>query len=387
MLITGYIYTGGRRRNPLDSHLWSGIANRLFGELAGRNRLHRAVGISVPLARTFGVFLRYPHWSWGVISERLQTAAAYREALTEDVARELRSSDLQGPCLSIGAYFDVPRVLDGRQKCFSYHDGCLAERLDSPLPSVPLSAREIEKTLQFERRVYNSMERVLTFSQYMRDSIVKNYDIAEDRVMALGAGMNLDEIPEPAPDKQYDSQEILFIGVEFERKGGPQLLQAFRALRETHPAAVLHIVGPRKLSIPPPLDTNVKYHGFLSKGDPRGRELLRQLFNRSSLFVMPSLYEPFGIAPLEAMAHGIPAILSNGWALPELVTPGLTGELVEVGSVSDLTDQMKALLSSPDLLKQMGERARSEVLAKYTWGAVVDRLLTTIDAGNGTVPS
>jgi len=380
MLITGFIYTGGRRRDPLDSHLWSGIAHRLFGELAQRHRLHRAVGISVPLPQTFGLFLRYPHWSWDVVSERLQIAAPYREALTEDVSRQLQSGDLQGPCLSIGAYFDVPRILDGRQKCFSYHDGCLAERLNSPLPAVPLSTREIDKTLKFERRVYNSMERVLTFSQYMRDAIVKNYDIAPDRVAALGAGMNLDHIPEPALNKPYDSQQILFIGVEFERKGGPQLLEAFQALRETHPSAVLHIVGPRKLSIAPPLETNVQYHGFVSKGDPGGRELLQKLFNQSCLFVMPSLYEPFGIAPLEAMANGIPAIVSNGWALPELVTPGATGELVEVGSVSDLADKMKVLLSSPELLKQMGERARNEVLAKYTWNAVVDRLLATIDS-------
>jgi starch synthase len=384
MRLTGFLYTGGYRRDPFDPHLWSGIASRVFSELARRNRLHRAVGISLPLSRTFRLFLRQPHWSRAVISERLQTATSYREALTAEVARELQPGDLRGPCFQIGAMFDVPRALDGREKCFSYHDGCLAERLNSPLfPALSLPAGEIDKTLEFERRVYSSMERVFTFSQYLRNSIVKNYGIDEDRVTVLGSGINLDDIPDPAP-KRYDSQEILFIGVEFERKGGQQLLQAFRAVREAYPAAVLHIVGPRKLNIPRQLDANVRYHGFLSKRAPHDRELLQELFNRSCLFVMPSLYEPFGIAPLEAMANGIPAIVSNEWALRELVTPGLTGELVAVGSVSDLADQMRKLLSSPERLKQMGERARREVLAKYSWDSVVERLLTTIDSGNGS---
>lgn len=387
MLITGFIYTGGYRRSPFDTRLWSGISHRIFSELARRNRLHRAVGIALPLARTFKLLLRYPHWSRHALRERLQTSNAYREALTAEVARTLQADDLKGPCFQIGAMFDVPRALDGRARCFSYHDGCLAERLNSPLPSVSLSAREIDKALEFERRVYNSMERVFTFSQYLRDSIVKNYGVADERVTVLGSGINLDNIPEPAAGKRYDSQEILFIGVEFERKGGPQLLQAFRAVRDAYPAAVLHLVGPRKLRIAPPLDANVQYHGFLDKRVPHDRELLQELFQRASLFVMPSLYEPFGIAPLEAMANGIPAVVSNGWALPELVTPGVTGELVEVGSASDLAERIKALLASPERLQQMGEQGRREVLARYSWNNVVERLLAAIDSGSGRAPS
>lgn len=387
MTLNGFIYTGGYRRSPFDPHLWSGIASRIFGELERRKRLNRAVGVSLPLARTFALFVRRPHWSRGVIRTRLQTSSAYREALTAEVARIVRTDDLKGPCFQIGAMFNVPRALDRNERCFSYHDGCLADHLRSPLlPPVPLPTREIDKALEFERAVYGSMERVFTFSQYLRDSIINDYGVDAERVTVLGAGMNLDDIPEPAPDKRYDSQEILFIGVDFERKGGQQLLQAFRAVRDTHPSAVLHLVGPRALNIPPGLETNVRYHGFLSKREPHGRKLLQELFNRSCLFVMPSLYEPFGIAPLEAMANGIPAVVSNGWALRELVAPGLTGELVEVGSVSDLAERIRTLLSSPDLLKQMGERARREVMAEYRWENVVDRLLKAVD-GNGASTS
>ena len=59
---------------------------------------------------------------------------------------------------------------------------------------------------------------------------------------------------------------------------------------------------PRTLSIPLELAGGVRYHGFLSKSDPKDVEKLRELFRTCSLFVLPSLYEPFGIAPLEANA-------------------------------------------------------------------------------------
>jgi alpha-maltose-1-phosphate synthase len=380
MQITALLYTGGRLRDPFDPTLWSGTASRFFTELARRNRLHRAIGISLAPLSTFRLALKYPHWSRHVISARVQTLTAYREGLSSAVARELGPADLKGPCFQIGAMFNVARAVDGRGRCFSYHDGCLIERLHSPLPPPPLPARELDKTVAFEGDVYRSMDRVFTFSAYLRESLIRHYGLGEDRVAVLGAGLNLDQVPAPSPNKRYDSKEILFIGVEFERKGGPQLLRAFRTARARHPTAILHVVGPRQLTIPPELSANVHYHGFLSKREPHSAALLEQLFHKSCLFVMPSLYEPFGIAPLEAMANGVPALVSDGWALREIVEPGVTGDRVEVGNEDELAVRIMQMLSAPELLQEMGERARPDVLERYRWENVIARLLTAIDA-------
>jgi alpha-maltose-1-phosphate synthase len=180
------------------------------------------------------------------------------------------------------------------------------------------------------------------------------------------------------PNKRYDTHEILFIGVEFERKGGDYLLRAFNNVREKFPRAILHIVGPRQLAVPASLESQVIHHGFLSKQDPAGAKKLHELFRRSCLFVMPSLYEPFGIAPLEAMSYGLPCVVSNGWALSEIVNSGVTGELVEPGSVEDLTDKILRLLGDPDLLCRMGEAGRKRVEREYSWDNVVDRIVQLI---------
>jgi starch synthase len=194
----------------------------------------------------------------------------------------------------------------------------------------------------------------------------------------VGVGVNLDEIPEVFPGKRYDTKQILFIGVDFPRKGGPLLLKAFREVRAVHPEAVLHIVGPHELHMPAELAVGVNHHGFLNKAVPGDAAKLNELFRTCSVFVMPSVYEPFGIAPLEAMVHQIPAVVSRAWALEETVTHDVTGAHVEPGSLDDLIARLRTMLGNPDLLQRLGAAARASVLERHTWPQVVSRIIAEI---------
>jgi glycosyltransferase involved in cell wall biosynthesis len=149
------------------------------------------------------------------------------------------------------------------------------------------------------------------------------------------------------------------------------LLQAFRIVRQSIPSAELHIVGPTQVS---DLPAGAFLHGHLSKSDPEQSAKLDSLFRDASLFVLPSLYEPYGIAPLEAMLYQLPAVVTNAWALREFVKTGVTGAVVEKGSVEDLAVKLTQLLSSPELLATMGRNGREMVLTQYTWPAVVRRM-------------
>jgi glycosyltransferase involved in cell wall biosynthesis len=292
------------------------------------------------------------------------------------VARHLTDHDFESDFFQLGARFDVPGIVAGRARCFSYHDGNLAQSARAPFGRSSLSASRLREGIALERAVYQGIDLIFAMSQYLKRSFVEDYGIPSAKVVTVGGGVNLDQIPEPFPDKKYDTKELLFIGVEFERKGGRQLLAAHRKLRQKYPEALLHIVGPR--TRPFPEEQGVEFHGFLQKADPRESKILRGLFERCSLFVLPSLYEPFGIAPLEAMIHGIPAIVSRGWALEENVQPGVTGEHVEPGSVDELSEKLAATLSDPARLMEMGMRARQHVLERHTWARVVERMLFEI---------
>lgn len=357
-------------RNPHDPRSWSGSSARLLMELERRGLLAAALGLQAPVLTRAALLARTMHPNRARWRVRLAFEPAFRTALTRDLARSLRQApgcDL----LQFGCYFHGPAALAGRARTFSYHDGNLARRLASPYPLQGVSAEMIDRALAYEREVAQSVDLVLTMSAWLARSFVEDYGVRPERVIVIGGGMNWDAPPAAQQDKDYSRPVLIFVGADFRRKGGPQVLEAFRAVRARFPEAELHIAGPRILPIDR-LPTGVTFHGHVT------RHRLAELFQRASLFVMPSLYEPFGIAPLEAMAHQLPAVVSGAWALAETVEDGVTGAHVRPGDAEHLAEVLCGLLAQPERLAHMGQAAREKALARHTWPAVVDRLEAVI---------
>jgi starch synthase len=377
--LVGIIGSGLIGYDPFNRHAWSGISYQVLSRLRDQDCLHRAFGAEVPRLRKWLLMLQHANSNRQLWRHHYYMSRAYRDTLTDTIGQRLRADDFDHDFFILGAMYDVPRLVAGRSMCFSYHDGNLAQQLKSPYRLTNVSAKKINEGLSFERKVYERTDRILAMSEYLRRSFIEDYGIPPSRVRVVGAGINLD-IPDPFPAKRYDSKQILFIGEDFVRKGGPLLLKAFRDVLVTHPNARLHIVGPRQLHMAGESTRGVVYHGFLDKSSPSGLAKLKELFRECSVFVLPSLYEPFGIAPLEAMVHQIPAVVSRAWALEEIVTSGVTGEHILPGSLEDLVDRLRTLLANPDLLQKMGNAARAATLARYTWPQVVSRIIAEIAA-------
>jgi starch synthase len=376
--LVGIIGSGLIGEDPFDRQSWSGSSFFFFRECERQGILHRAIGAELgTLSRAVLMALNFSPQR-----RRWQTAyymdPRYRKALTQEVSRRLRPEDFDQDLLQIGAMYDIPRVAAGRTRCFSYHDGNMAYSSRSPYAVKGIRPEALKRGLAFERQVYHGLTMIFTMSEHLRMSFIQDFDVPPERVKTIGAGMNLEQLPECVAAKDYSRREVLFIGVDFGRKGGWSLLEAFKNVRQRVPDATLHIVGPRTLKIPPELASGVQYHGFLKKTDPDHAARLKGLFRDSCLFVMPSLYEPFGIAPLEAMIHQLPCIVTNSWGLKETVLDGQTGGLVECGSVDDLTAKLTEFLRDPDRLRTMGDKGRARAL-EFTWDKVVARLRSHID--------
>ncbi len=112
-----------------------------------------------------------------------------------------------------------------------------------------------------------------------------------------------------------------------------------------------------------------------------------QLLSHASVFVCPSVYEPFGLINLEAMACGLPVVASAVGGIPEIVVEGQTGYLVgfEAGGdafgspldpdrfAADLADRVNRLVASPDLAASMGAAGRRRVVEHFSWQAIAAR--------------
>jgi glycosyltransferase involved in cell wall biosynthesis len=366
--------------DAFDRHCWSGISYFFFSELQRRGRLHRTVGVEVPTLQRYGLMARNYRRDRRTWRFQYYMDPCYRRALTHEVGRRITPEDMTHDFLQLGAMYNVADVVSGRTRCYSYHDGNLAEAVRSPYGPKDLDPRKVEAALAYEREVYQKIDCVFAMSEYLRQSFISDCGVRPERVFNIGAGINLETIPAPFPGKAYDSGDILFIGVDFARKGGYELLEAFRVVHARRPKTTLHLVGPSVLRIPDSQRAGVVHHGFLSKSHPADFAKLESLFRNACLFVMASRYEPFGIAPLEAMAYEVPALVTDRWALAEMVTPGETGDWVECENVDALTEKLDTLLSTPDVLARMGRLGRERVLSYFTWEKVVDRLLATLAA-------
>lgn len=372
----GVIGSGNVGRDPFDPRSFSGSSRNLFLALEAEGSLARAFGVEVPglrrsllMARNF----RRDRLAWRT---RFYLDLGYYAALTSAVRREIQESDFDGAFLQLGAYYDVPSIVAGRSPCLSYHDGNVAQWMQSPYFPPELS-HAAAKAFAWERRVYQGLAAIFTMSEYLRQSFISDFELPAERVHNVGAGLNF-PVPDKLPAKDYDKKKILFIGIDFERKGGPALVRAFRAIRQRHRDAELHVVGPRTAprELTTPVD-GVTFHGFLSKQDPAHSEVFFGLLQECTVFAMPSRYEPYGLAILEAMSYGMPAVATNRWAFPEMI--GDTGALVELDDVDSLVAALESLLEDPNERARKGRQARERALAKAGWGRVASSMRAIAD--------
>lgn len=371
--IVGIIGSGLIGTNPYDENAWSGSSKYFFSECNKQGILHRAFGAEVNNIIRIPLILKNFSLNKRLWRQKFYLDAQYYHLLSKAISDQLTQEDLNCTLLQIGGIYNLKPLINGKSRIFSYHDGNLAQAIKSPYFPKDISKKRIQKSLDYEKHVYENLDKIFTMSEYLKDSFINDFKIEEGKIRTIGAGVNLDVIPSTLK-KDYEKKNILFIGIDFYRKGGIVLLQAFKIVRDIYPKAKLNIIGPRNIRIPPEHSLGVIYHGFLSKNKPTERKVFEKIMNDSSIFVLPSLYEPFGIAPLEAMVYEIPCIVTNAWAFPEMITPDINGDLVKCGDANELAEKIVLLLENPDRLQAMGKAGRELVLKKFTWKSVVNNV-------------
>jgi glycosyltransferase involved in cell wall biosynthesis len=222
-----------------------------------------------------------------------------------------------------------------------------------------------------ETALYRGAAALATFSQNAARSLVRDYGVDPDRVHVVGAGANV--FPETAP-RRDDGQTITFVGYDFVRKGGRVLLEAMAILRGRLPKARLLVAGaPTPDRVPPGV-------AFLGPMEPAE---LPPLFAQSTVFALPTLQEPFGLAFLDAMACGLPCVGTRVEAVPEIVREGDTGLLVPPGDPVALAAALERLLRDPTRARAMGARGRARVSASGLWTHAAARIERTLGAALG----
>lgn len=363
---------------PFDPLTWSGGSRSLFRALGRQATLVGAVDLTGPaLAQRMAkvAAFRPDRAAW---RERYYLSGVSRWVESRIGRRRIAAvGGAPDALVQIGAWHDLTgaRLPRSVLRC-SYHDGNIAVSLRRTDGALDPRSAHVRRVRRFERRTYDRLDVIFTMSEWLRRSFIEDFEQDPSKVVTVGAGANLDQMP-PVPVRDWAVPVILFVGREFARKGGQELLAAFAQVRADHPHAVLRIVGP---SLAPPPQPGVEFVGRVLRSGPQGDAEMARHYAEATLFAMPSLFEPFGYAFLEAMAFGLPCVGSTACAMPEIIADAQTGRVVPPGDAGALARAISGLLADPARLAAMGAAGRRRVEEGFTWDLVARRMVDAIAA-------
>lgn len=357
--------------DPFSPHSWSGCNRGLFTALQRLGSLAAVHDVEVYGFRKYldiACSLSYPMKRWRQNHLKSSRMFMWRSSNAEQLLA--RSGKDWDAVLQIGAMFSV----NYNKPFASYMDSTALLSMQGGAHSFSAYANQslVAQAIERERQIYHRAAVLFTMSEQTKRSLVDGYGIEPNRVHVAHPGPNID-IPREIPPKMK-SDDVLFIGKDFARKGGEVLLQAFSLVRRDAPSARLHVVG---TTLPRAID-GVQVHGFVNKQTPEGAAYLSDLFTRAAVFVMPSFFEPFGIPFIEAMYHGTPCIGTTIGAIPEIIVDRETGYLVPPGDPTALAELILLLLTNHDLVRSMGSSGLRRAQHMFSWDNAALRITSAL---------
>ena len=218
----------------------------------------------------------------------------------------------------------------------------------------------------FDRLCAQRTDLFLPFSKWAGDVLVEECGIPAEKVRPIHVGLDLELWPY-LPLKTYSSRpQILFVGGDFQRKGGDLLLEVYA--KRFADTTDLHLVTKQPPANLPP---QVYVYTDLSANDPR----LRALYAQADLFVLPTRDDMSSWVAMEAMATGRPVITTRMGGIPDIVRHGETGLLIEPDDAAALAEAMETLLNDPGLRRRMGAAGRAVIERDFSAEVSVPRIL------------
>jgi glycosyltransferase involved in cell wall biosynthesis len=239
-----------------------------------------------------------------------------------------------------------------------------------------LSARSRRAGDELERRAIDRASAACFASDWAAESAIHDYGAAPEKVFVVPLSAN---VVDPPPreslrlERRDEQVRLLFVGVDWERKGGPIAYDAILALRRMGFDASLTVVG---CDPPAPFKTaNVSSLGFLSKNDPGQTATLESLFRNSDFLIVPTRAECYGCVFVEAAAFGLPSIATDTGGVATAMARGATGLLLPPQATGeDYAAAMAEVLNDSERERALRVSARRAYDTELSWEAWSRRL-------------
>jgi len=227
-------------------------------------------------------------------------------------------------------------------------------------------------------RLIKKADHIITGSNFTKQEIILYMQISQDKISVIYHGVNhelykeypKDELQETKAKFDLPKEFLLFVGSIEPRKNLLTLLRAYNLLSKDEkanlPLILVGFKGWENKEIMQEIEKNkehIRYLGYVTDMQ------LAHIYNLAAIFVYPSLYEGFGLPPLEAMACGTPVIVSNTASIPEVC--GDAALYVEPMEIQDIKDKILMLANDKKLREELSQKSKAQA-AYFSWEKSAD---------------
>ncbi|MHB8174748.1 MAG: glycosyltransferase [Nitrospirota bacterium] len=295
---------------------------------------------------------------------------------------------------SYSMYFSISRILPailaetGREKTVIHSHallpdgfaGAMAARKFGLKSLCTLHGSDINFYPHYSKAIYRQSKSGMAIT----DSLVAVSGIIKKRALNICPGARIDVITNGVDAEKFESdrfkttgeRRIIFVGRLTEGKGIKELAMAFSLIHKKYPDTRLMLIGEPVMKEwlsgfirDNRLEKAVEITGGVHHED------LPEYYDKGYLFVLPSHSEGMPVSMFEAMAMGLPVVVSAVGGVPEVITHGKNGLLIKPRSVEDIVEKVSLLLENRALAQRIKETALGEVRSKYTWDASAKMLV------------
>lgn len=232
-------------------------------------------------------------------------------------------------------------------------------------------------------RLYQAATHLFPWNQWVAHSLRHDYGVPEHKITPLCPGVDLDLFqPAPTQKPHDDVTRLLFVGGDFHRKGGDRLLQW---AKETRVRARWEVHLVTREAVPP--TPGVVVHAHIGNNSP---ELVR-LYQHCDLFVLPTRADCYSLVAMEAMACGLPVVISALGGINEIVEEGTTGHLIDACDDTALALPLDRLVGCASLRESMGqagrERAQQHFDCRRNLGVILEAMKQYVGAPPHRMPA
>ena len=237
-----------------------------------------------------------------------------------------------------------------------------------------LMIRRWHRFLGMQSRIARRLRHIVTVSRCSAADIATDFGVLPGVLHVVPNGVDT-ELFKPLPSvSRKRGQIIATASADAPLKGLPVLLKAFKKLVEMDPTRQLLLIArPKAGGDTEALIQRLALVDHIRFVGDASHEEINRFYAESTVAVVPSLYEGFGLPAVEAMAAGIPLVSSDGGALAEVVADG--GLVVPAGDSDALAETLERVLTDPNLARALGDQGRQRVERHFCWSVCAQHMV------------